>query len=102
VRQGGLAGAWLRLPQKQMHAIPWSPATLVVVLLGDVRHCMCLLPDTLAAALTPVLAVGGMLNLLCRLYNTLTGSCLATLTGHDGEISKVSFNPQVRILQPTL
>ena len=47
-----------------------------------------------------VLAVGGMPNLLCRLYNTLTGSCLATLTGHDGEISKVSFNPQVRILQP--
>jgi dynein assembly factor with WDR repeat domains 1 len=32
----------------------------------------------------------------CRLYNTLTGSCLANLAGHDGEISKVSWNPQVR------
>lgn len=30
-----------------------------------------------------------------RLYNTMTGSCLATLTGHTGEISKVAFNPQV-------
>eukprot|EP00878_Enallax_costatus_P045966 GHUV01055517.1.p2 GENE.GHUV01055517.1~~GHUV01055517.1.p2 ORF type:complete len:108 (+),score=22.83 GHUV01055517.1:69-392(+) len=30
----------------------------------------------------------------CRLYNTITGSCLATLTGHTGEISKVAFNPQ--------
>lgn len=29
-----------------------------------------------------------------RLYNTITGSCLATLTGHTGEISKVAFNPQ--------
>jgi hypothetical protein len=25
----------------------------------------------------------------------MTGSCLATLTGHTGEISKVAFNPQV-------
>jgi hypothetical protein len=33
-----------------------------------------------------------------RLYNTMTGSCLATLTGHTGEISKVAFNPQVRVL----
>lgn len=45
---------------------------------------MCLLSAAAAAA---------------RLYNTLTGSCLATLTGHDGEISMVAFNPQgTRIL----
>ena len=30
-----------------------------------------------------------------RIYNTMTGQCLHTLSGHEGEISKVSFNPQV-------
>lgn len=30
-----------------------------------------------------------------RVYNTLTGVCTHTLIGHEGEISKVSFNPQV-------
>lgn len=30
-----------------------------------------------------------------RVYNTLTGVCAHTLIGHEGEISKVSFNPQV-------
>jgi WD40 repeat protein len=35
-----------------------------------------------------------------RLYNTMTGSCLATLTGHTGEISKVAFNPQVSRAEP--
>lgn len=39
-------------------------------------------------------------GVLRRLYNTLTGSCLATLAGHDGEISKVSFNPQVCNAKP--
>ena len=29
-----------------------------------------------------------------RIYNTMTGACLAILTGHAGEISKVAFNPQ--------
>ena len=29
-----------------------------------------------------------------RVYNTMTGVCLHTLIGHEGEISKVSFNPQ--------
>ncbi|MEW5304496.1 MAG: hypothetical protein WDW36_007106 [Sanguina aurantia] len=27
-------------------------------------------------------------------YNTMTGVCMHTLTGHEGEISKVAFNPQ--------
>ena len=31
-----------------------------------------------------------------RVYNTITGACLAILTGHAGEISKIQFNPQVR------
>jgi WD40 repeat protein len=39
--------------------------------------------------------VCGSAGLPDRLYNTMTGSCLATLTGHTGEISKVAFNPQV-------
>ena len=30
-----------------------------------------------------------------RLYHTLTGVCQHTLVGHEGEISKVAFNPQV-------
>jgi dynein assembly factor with WDR repeat domains 1 len=29
-----------------------------------------------------------------RVYNTMTGACHAILTGHEGEISKVTFNPQ--------
>lgn len=29
-----------------------------------------------------------------RVYSTRTGACLSTYVGHDGEISKVSFNPQ--------
>ncbi len=29
-----------------------------------------------------------------RVYNTMTGACHAILTGHEGEISKVAFNPQ--------
>jgi len=28
-----------------------------------------------------------------RVYNVHTGACIGILTGHDGEISKVSFNP---------
>jgi len=31
-----------------------------------------------------------------RLYNTNTGVCLHTLIGHEGEISKVAYNPQVQ------
>lgn len=30
-----------------------------------------------------------------RLYNSMTGVCSHTLVGHEGEISKVAFNPQV-------
>jgi WD40 repeat protein len=30
-----------------------------------------------------------------RVYNTLTGVCTHTMIGHEGEISKVAFNPQV-------
>jgi dynein assembly factor with WDR repeat domains 1 len=29
-----------------------------------------------------------------RVYNTMTGACQAILIGHEGEISKVTFNPQ--------
>lgn len=29
-----------------------------------------------------------------RVYNTMTGACHAILSGHEGEISKVAFNPQ--------
>ena len=29
-----------------------------------------------------------------RVYNTQTGACQAILIGHEGEISKVCFNPQ--------
>ena len=35
-----------------------------------------------------------------RVYNTITGACLAILTGHAGEISKIQFNPQVRTAPP--
>jgi dynein assembly factor with WDR repeat domains 1 len=28
------------------------------------------------------------------LYNTMTSKCLSRFEGHEGEISKVSFNPQ--------
>lgn len=28
-----------------------------------------------------------------RVYNVNTGACIAILTGHEEEISKVSFNP---------
>ena len=31
-----------------------------------------------------------------RVYNTMTGACMHVLAGHDDEISKVAFNPQVR------
>lgn len=28
-----------------------------------------------------------------RVYNVHTGACIGILNGHEGEISKVSFNP---------
>jgi len=28
-----------------------------------------------------------------RVYNVNTAACIGILTGHEGEISKVSFNP---------
>lgn len=28
-----------------------------------------------------------------RIYNVHTGSCIAQLLGHKGEVSKVAFNP---------
>lgn len=28
-----------------------------------------------------------------RVYNVHNGACMSLLTGHEGEISKVSFNP---------
>jgi len=28
-----------------------------------------------------------------RVYNVNTGACIGILTGHEGEISKVGFNP---------
>ena len=28
-----------------------------------------------------------------RVYNVNTGACIGILTGHEGEISKVAFNP---------
>lgn len=28
-----------------------------------------------------------------RIYNVFTGACTAILIGHEGEISKVTFNP---------
>ena len=28
-----------------------------------------------------------------RVYNVMTGACLAVLVGHEGEISKISFSP---------
>lgn len=31
---------------------------------------------------------------MARIYNVFTGACTAILQGHEGEISKVSFNPQ--------
>ena len=31
---------------------------------------------------------------MARVYNVFTGSCTQVLEGHEGEISKVCFNPQ--------
>lgn len=53
---------------------------------------------TRAECMQPLAITCNPLLLLCRLYNTSAGTCLATLEGHTGEISKAVFNPQVRWL----
>jgi dynein assembly factor with WDR repeat domains 1 len=40
--------------------------------------------------------VSGSADKTARVWDTHTGECVAILTGHSAEISKVVFNPQVR------
>ena len=59
------------------------------------------LSHTLSLSFTLSLALRVCLQLVtasadgtARVYNTQTGACQAILIGHEGEISKVCFNPQ--------
>ena len=38
--------------------------------------------------------VTGSSDKTCRVYNVATFACTGVLEGHEGEISKVIFNPQ--------